>query len=77
MCCQDIILATHIYISPKGLARRAPARRVRHAAGEAALGTMSMSDNDVDIEALNRLVSFGSAGDLTQAELSEPASCAL
>ena len=30
-----------------------------------------MSDNDVDIEALNRLVSFGSAGDLTQAELSE------
>ena len=62
---------THIYIAERAKRgkRLAP---VRHAAaGEAALGTMSMSDNDVDIEALNRLVSFGSAGDLTQAELSE------
>ena len=70
VCCQVIILATHIYIAERAKRgeRLAP---VRHAAGEAALGTMSMSDNDVDIEALNRLVSFGSAGDLTQAELSE------
>ena len=70
MCCQVIILATHIYIAERAKRgeRLAP---VRHAAGEAALGTMSMSDNDVDIEALNRPVSFGSAGDLTQAELSE------
>ena len=33
--------------------------------------TMSAADNDVDIDALSRMVSFGSAGDLTQAELSE------
>ena len=32
---------------------------------------MSAADCDVDIEALSRMVSFGSAGDLTQAELSE------
>ena len=32
---------------------------------------MSAADNDVDIDALSRMVSFGSAGDLTQAELSE------
>ena len=33
--------------------------------------TMSAADSEVDIDALSRMVSFGSAGDLTQAELSE------